>query len=612
MSAAGDPSGVGGAEARTTTDARGGADTDVLARLFDGAPFVVSLHEGPDHLYRFTNRLGHARMGGKPYLGRPFRAVWPSLALMGTCARYDQAFASGQAVAVPTFRVPPMPADDPGDPPRWVRQNLYPWRGADGSVRGVVSLTHDAEAEAEAAQAERRAALRLGAALDASAIVGVWDWDVKGGTVHADSGLAALFGLEGAAEAGALTADQFADAMHPEDRERVFARMDRTAREGGDYADEFRTLTPGGGVRFVQVVGHRGQGNEDEGVIHGLTFDVTAKREAEAAVIASEARLDAALRAADLGVFELEETGAVCWDARARALWGFGPDEAVTTEAVWARIHPDDADALRGATDAAVARARTAADGAARYELRHRVVRGGDEDGNDVVWIRATGTVHCRDGRVARVIGIVADASEQEAQRFARSLSLQELSHRLRNTLTIVQAIAAQTFRGVAGAAEPLRVFMGRLQAFAASQTDLAEDGGRGGDLEGVIHRAVDACAPTGRITIEGPPVRLDGRGAQMTALAVHELCTNASKYGALSVPEGRVGVRWTREGASVRLVWTETGGPPVTPPVRRGFGTTLIEQAASGQARGGAALDYRPEGLVCTLTFEAEAEAVG
>ena len=601
MSATKDPS------APKSSTRAGGKDAaarrTLYASLFDDAPFVVSIHEGPDHLYRFANRLGRERLGGKAYLGRPFRAVWPAFALVGMGARYDEAYASGAPVTVPTFRVPPMPSDDPADPPRWARQTLTPWRGADGAVRGVVSFFHDVEAEEEDAEAGRRAAMRLGAALDASAIVGVWDWDTRNGTVHADEGVAALFGLGTDAGEGPLTPEQFGAAMHPDDRERVFAGLDRTVRTGGNHAGEFRVIGPGGRLRTVQTVGHRGQGNEDGGVIRGLTFDVSARREAEAATLDSEARLDAALRAADLGVIDVDKaTGAMVWDARARALWGFGPDEPVTSEKVWARIHPGDIEAVRAATAAARRQARTAPDAAARYELRHRVLRGED----DAVWVKSSGTVHAADGKLTRVIGIVADASEEEARKAARSLTVRELSHRIRNVLTVVQAIATQTFRGVAGTGEALRAFGGRLQAFAAAQADLAHDGGQDGDLAGLIERTVGACAPMNQVEAEGPPARPVQHTAQMVALALHELCTNATKYGALSVPEGRVRIGWTREGDSVRLTWTEAGGPPVAKPDKRGFGSTLIEQSLAGQPGGSAAVEYREDGVVCTLTFEA------
>lgn len=173
-----------------------------------------------------------------------------------------------------------------------------------------------------------------------------------------------------------------------------------------------------------------------------------------------------------------------------------------------------------------------------------------------------------------------------------------ELSHRIKNLLATIQAISAQTF-----GTSPLRdTFEQRLTALSAAH-DLITGAGWTGSLEELVRTALDPFLAGGRITIEGPFVQLDDTQAVPFALALHELATNAAKYGALSGEAGRVEIAWRLEGpGALAFDWRETGGPPVTPPSRRGFGSRMIERSLAGELKGAARLDFRPEGLVCEI----------
>jgi PAS domain S-box-containing protein len=186
-------------------------------------------------------------------------------------------------------------------------------------------------------------------------------------------------------------------------------------------------------------------------------------------------------------------------------------------------------------------------------------------------------------------------------------LLVNELNHRVKNTLTIVQSIAAQTMRGADVSDRARSAFETRLAALAAAHDLLTTERWESASLRQVIEKAGRGCGATGgRLRIEGPEIRLQPRTAVSVAMAVHELCTNAVKYGALSNETGTVTIRWDTSGQEgeerLRLVWQESGGPPVTPPDRRGFGTRMIERGLASDLGGTARIAFEPAGVLCTI----------
>ena len=187
-------------------------------------------------------------------------------------------------------------------------------------------------------------------------------------------------------------------------------------------------------------------------------------------------------------------------------------------------------------------------------------------------------------------------SAQQEMQ--SKELLLKEFEHRMKNTLATVQAIASQTLRKCDK--EERDTFIARLHALADGHASLAEGGWNQASVQDAVTRTLRPFG-TERIRCDGPPEPLlDGLAALRLAMALHELATNAVKYGALSNTVGHVQVRWRRDGENVVLTWQEAGGPPVRTPGRTGFGSLLIEQATSGHAQ----LDYQPEGFRCSLTM--------
>lgn len=207
-----------------------------------------------------------------------------------------------------------------------------------------------------------------------------------------------------------------------------------------------------------------------------------------------------------------------------------------------------------------------------------------------------------------RLVGIGLDITDRKQAERHRKLLVDELNHRVKNTLAVVQAIAAQSFRPVPGAAEAQRAFSGRLAALAAAHDLLTATNWEAAELGALARASIGAaCGSPEAIALAGPRVVLPPKQALTLAMALHELCTNAAKYGALSVPQGRIALTWqTGRGAAARtltLTWRESGGPEVTAPARRGFGTLMIEQALAQDFDGEVQLAFDPGGLACRMT---------
>lgn len=197
-----------------------------------------------------------------------------------------------------------------------------------------------------------------------------------------------------------------------------------------------------------------------------------------------------------------------------------------------------------------------------------------------------------------------------EAARHQRLL-IDELNHRVKNMLSVVQALARQTIGRNPDPVTAQRAFEGRLGALARAHDTLTKVHWEKAELADVAEGAIDSCGVADRVRIGGPVIWLDSRIAVTMAMALHELCTNALKYGALAGEAGWVELKWQVESGPpprLHLAWRERGGPPVVAPTRQGFGTRMLERALAGDLQAQVRLDFAPEGLTCTIVAEAPA----
>ncbi|SDM21732.1 PAS domain S-box-containing protein [Methylobacterium phyllostachyos] len=230
-------------------------------------------------------------------------------------------------------------------------------------------------------------------------------------------------------------------------------------------------------------------------------------------------------------------------------------------------------------------------------------------------WDVAVTPIGATPGSPERILTVSRDITELKLAEAHQTLLMQELAHRMKNTIAMVQAVAAQTMRNAVSLESAGEALSARLLALAKAHDVLLQGSFARASLVGLVAGAVSLHddGMTGRFRISGPDVTLGSRHGLTLALMLHELGTNAAKYGALSVADGRVGITWAvieaESGPQLRFRWEETCGPPVTPPTRSGFGTRLIARSLVHGFGGTAQLSYPPEGAV--LIFEAPLEAV-
>ena len=248
------------------------------------------------------------------------------------------------------------------------------------------------------------------------------------------------------------------------------------------------------------------------------------------------------------------------------------------------------------------------------YPAEYRIIR---SDGR-LMWMSGRGRVIERgpDGKAIRVANMVVDVTEQKKSEQRTKLLIDELNHRVKNTLATVQAIVAQGLKFGPTVDRARDTIESRLQSLSRSHDLLTRENWEGADLHDVIAQALSPFAygsdnPPFRLA--GPHIRLRPKLALSLGMAFHELATNASKYGALTVDTGRVDVAWSwvdqEDHPSVQLEWTESGGPPVKPRSHRGFGSRLIENGLAHEVGGSAFLNYGEQGVRCTLRFPVESE---
>ena len=331
----------------------------------------------------------------------------------------------------------------------------------------------------------------------------------------------------------------------------------------------------------------------DEGV--GVSLDdVTERADAERAMNESQRRLDLAVGAHRIGIFDWHvPSGRAVWTGEMEDIFGLerGTFEG-HTEHFRRRVEPEDLERITADTSAAVA---------TRQEIINHEFRIVRPDGS-VRWIEgAARLIYSPDGTPERMVGTNIDITGRKLAELHQRLLNNELNHRVKNTLAIVQAIAWQSFRGAPPTSR--EAFEGRLAALSAAHDVLTRQNWESAGIGQIIAVATAPHhANDGRLTAEGPFVDLEPKTAVAVGLAIHELATNAVKHGALSRREGQVEIRWAADDGILRLTWSETGGPPVVPPTQRGFGVRMLEQGLAEELRGSVRIDYRPEGLVCAV----------
>jgi PAS domain S-box-containing protein len=229
-------------------------------------------------------------------------------------------------------------------------------------------------------------------------------------------------------------------------------------------------------------------------------------------------------------------------------------------------------------------------------------------DGTRVSFIAHPMALHDATGAVIGAVNLLVDVSARDDAARNRALLVNELNHRVKNTLAAVQSIATHSFRD-ADVQTPLRWFESRLMALSQAHNVLTRQSWEYAELADIVAAALAPLRHSDglRVAVSGAKVRLQPNVALSFAMAIHELATNAARYGALSNATGRVAVDWQVRAAGgtpsqLTFRWAESGGPPVRPPDQRGFGSRLLQRGLARELGAAVRLDYRPEGVVCTI----------
>jgi len=369
---------------------------------------------------------------------------------------------------------------------------------------------------------------------------------------------------------------------------------------GRRIADPIRQLVSGAGAlgRGDLVRPISSSILEVRSVSDALVEAAKKRQSMEQSLRESDDRLRLALASAGTGTWDWDiSAGTFTWDQRMRELWGLSEDEAVTLETYLGAVHPRD----RERTLAAIQKAQEPAN-PVEYDVEHRVV--GKRDGIER-WVGSQGRAHFQDGGVVRMTGTARDITERKRAEEHVHLLMREVTHRSKNLLAVIQAMARQSKEGSKTVADFEMRFSGRLQALAAAHDLLVQRDWHGVGVADLVRSQLGHYLDhhAKQIAIEGENMIITPEAAQNIGLAVHELSTNAAKYGALSVAKGKVNVMWrcSADGAGepmFQMHWIEAGGPAVVRPARKGFGQIVLEDLAARALRGQAQLRFDPDGV--------------
>jgi PAS domain S-box-containing protein len=446
---------------------------------------------------------------------------------------------------------------------------------------------------------------RLELALD-GAELGTFSADLTTGRLECDARTAQIHGHN----ASPQTIKEIRRFIPPDDRARIDAALAEAKRSGRRWNVEYRVLPPpnhphAGETRWVAfessvVRTHKGT---PVGLL-GVTRDITQRKRAEQALADQNVQATLAGRASLVGTYtsDTNEEKAQISPGYA-AIHGLPEGTTEITRNEWlARVHPEDVGRLQ------MLRQQTFHQRLREYKVDYRIIRDGE-----VRWIESrTFISYNSDGLPERVIGANIDITERRRAEEHQRVLVAELDHRVKNVLATVSAVVSHTRQGSGSVDDFAAAIDGRIRSMATTHELLSSGRWQGISLAELIRCELAPYVTGSNVKINGPQVLLKSEAAQATAMVLHELATNAAKYGALSTKRGRVSIRWDRRlnghpRSHLVLEWRELGGPPVVVPSKPSYGTSTIRDLIPYEFGGSVELVLAPEGVRCRLELSSD-----
>ncbi len=482
----------------------------------------------------------------------------------------------------------------------WVNNSVSVIRRPDGTPYGVLAVTTDVTERRAAEAALRRNAESVRLAVEGAGMA-TWELDLE--TLEGEWSLNRfeLLGMPLTRGNRGSVAD-WLNRVHPDDRTMASEAAFRCFDEGIPYAIEYRIhRADTGEERWLQSHGSRIDYDDARSSrFVGISFDITERRRAEEDLRASETRFRTIFEQAnDYLITTTLDQRIMSVNPAVLAALGYTEGETI------GRSIGEFMDPEHFATAREALAQKLAKGGSTRLTLNVR-----RKDGRELIWEVNSQLTYDAEGRPTGLHAIGRDMTEAKRAETHLRLLIDELNHRVKNTLAIVQGIVQQTFKATADPAAARAAFEGRIAALSEAHNLLTREHWSPVSMRQIIRDAIaphsgpDGEAP--RFDLDGPDFTIAPRTAISLALVCHELATNAVKHGALSRPGGTVRIRWAIEtgeqGRRLHLEWVEQGGPPVKPPSRRGFGTRMIERGLAAEFGGTVRIEFAPGGLRCTV----------
>jgi PAS domain S-box-containing protein len=571
---------------RKRTEARLAEREAQLALFVEHAPAAIAMFDAGMRYLAVSRRFlsDYQVPEGTDVIGHSHYEVFPDIP-----PRWREMHARVMAGEEITRDEEPFPRQDGHTD--WCRSSMKPWRKPDGSIGGALLFSEVITAQVEARRALAASESHFRSTFE-NAAVGITHLDPHLRWLRVNEALCRFLGYP----VEELVAKSLRDISHPDDLKVNLANA-ALMRDGklDSYEMDKRYIRKEGTVvwgRLTVACVRRSDRSVD--YIVGVVEDITWRKQAEEELRKSEERFRSSILHSPLPIMLYDDQEQVL---AVSGSWleasGYSREELHSIED-WATR------AYRERKDEILKRIRWVITTEPEAYPAEQVIY--TKDGRERHWSYVTSALGSQpDGR-RLFLTVAQDVTEWKVHDEQIHLLMREVNHRAKNMLSVVQAIARQT-----ASREPeefIDRFTERIQALAANQDLLVRNEWRGVDVEDLVRAQLAYFADLvgSKIVVHGPKLRLSAAAAQAIGLALHELATNAGKYGALSVSMGRVDINWRLDGDVFAISWTEHGGPPVSPPQHEGFGSTVIASMAKLSVGGDVELRYAPAGVVWRL----------